>query len=39
MGKNKQVGDFENENHHKQVILKIEIITNHEFLKSKSIQN
>ena len=36
MGK---VGVFENQYHYKTVILKIEIITNYEFLKSKSSQN
>ena len=41
MGKITQHGDFENQNHYKTVILKIkiEIITNYEFLKSKSIGN
>ena len=38
MGKITQLGDFENQNHYKTVILKvkIKIMTNHEFLKSKS---
>ena len=43
MGKITQLGDLENQNHYKTVILKIkiEIITNYEFLKSrsKSIEN
>ena len=38
MGKINQLGDFENQNHYKTVILRIknEIITNYEFLKLKS---
>ena len=41
MGKITQLGDFENLNHYKIVILKIkiEIITNYEFLKSKFCSN
>ena len=35
MGKITQLCDFENQNHYKTMILKIEIITNYEFLKSK----
>ena len=39
MGKIPQLGDFENQNHYKTVILKIKINTNYEFLKSKSSLN
>ena len=41
MWKIKQLDDFENQNHYKTVILKIEIeiITNYVFLKSKSSLN
>ena len=39
MGKITQLGDFGNPNHYKTVILKIEIINNYEFLKSKSTLN
>ena len=39
MGKITQVGDFENQNQYKTVILKIKVITNYEFFKSKSSQN
>ena len=38
-GKIAQLGDFENPNNCKTVIFKIKIITNYEFLKSKSIGN
>ena len=35
MGKITQLGDFENQNHYKTVILKIKIITNYQFFKIK----
>ena len=37
MGKITKLGDFENQNYYKTVIF--EIITNYEFLTSKSIEN
>ena len=39
MGKITQLGDLKNQNHCKIIILEIEIITNYEFLKSKSSLN